>query len=158
MTTTLSRLSGFGASQLPMIVSDSPPVLPGTQRRIGVGGVDGVEPGVDEGVEQPEGWSASSAVQPKTLPPSTSGAISNPVSPRGRICIVSPYGCRRRRAKLVPRRSKARPHQPCGVITLRALARRIPSLRSRQMMKSPAATISAAPISIGRVGISAKIQ
>ena len=55
--------------------------------RVGVGGVDGVEPGVDEGVEQPRRPVASSAVQPKTLPPSTSGAISNPVSPRGRFCI-----------------------------------------------------------------------
>jgi hypothetical protein len=30
-TTTLSRLDGLAFSHLPMIVSDSPPLLPGTQ-------------------------------------------------------------------------------------------------------------------------------
>ena len=37
---------------------------------------------------------------------------------------------------------------PCGVMTLRAAARWSPSLRSRQMMKRPAATMSSAPDSM----------
>ena len=51
--TTRSRLPRL-FSQLPMIVSDSPPWWPGHPARVDVGGVDEVEAGVDEGVEQRE--------------------------------------------------------------------------------------------------------
>ena len=51
--TTLSRLP-LALSQLPMMVSDSPPLMARHPARIAVGGVDGVEAGVDEGVEQRE--------------------------------------------------------------------------------------------------------
>ena len=77
--TTLSRLprllqpladDGLGFAAL----------VAGRPARIDVGGIDEVEAGVDEGVEQAKEV-LSSAVQPKTLPPNTSGAILSPDLP-----------------------------------------------------------------------------
>ena len=55
VTMTTRSLFFLAFIHLPMIVSDSPPLLPGPPGRIGIGRVDTVEAQIDEGIEHGEG-------------------------------------------------------------------------------------------------------
>ena len=111
------------------------------QRRAGGAGVDGEEPepGLAGEVALRAVPGSCSAVE-KWMKPSARSTGAPSVSPAA--LELGPFGG----AEDLVDQHRA---QPCGVMTLRALARCRPSLRSRQRMKRPAATISAAPASIG---------
>src|SRR6185295_10239696 len=83
MSTIRSRCAGERFSQLPMMVSDSPPWLPGTQREYTSAVSMALRP---ESTKRSSRRKAvgSSTVQPKTLPPRTSGAMRRPERPRVR--------------------------------------------------------------------------
>src|SRR5258708_23608389 len=85
---TWSRLPLF-ASHLPMIVSDSPPTWPGTQVEYVFAVSIRLKPLAAKRSRMAKEV-ASSAVQPKTLPPSASGAAETPERPRGRLSISFP--------------------------------------------------------------------
>jgi hypothetical protein len=83
--TTRSRLPPC-FSHSPMIASDSPPVWPGTQVEY-VLAVSIVLKPASTKRSRMANEVALSAVQPKTLPPRTIGAVARPERPRGRICM-----------------------------------------------------------------------
>ncbi len=63
----------------------------------------------------------SSAVHPKTLPPSTSGAISIPVPPSGRISMpVSPFAASARHLARRPAMATQERHKAAAAHTTRA--------------------------------------
>ena len=68
------------AIQRPMIVSDSPPVCPGTQREYESAVSIRLKPASTK-ASSSRNDVGSSTVQPKTLPPNASGATSKPVFP-----------------------------------------------------------------------------
>src|SRR5690606_24033759 len=75
------------ASQLPMIVSDSPPWLPSTHIEYESAVSIALKPWSKK-ASSSSNEPRSSTVQPKTLPPKTSGAIVRPDRPRGRLSMV----------------------------------------------------------------------
>src|SRR5688572_29386078 len=84
MITAFARRPGDALSQRPMSVSDSPPRLPLTHLAYTLAVSTAFSPPSKKrsrSAAQPR----SSTVQPKTLPPKTSGAISMPLLPRGRF-------------------------------------------------------------------------
>src|SRR5882762_890450 len=88
-TTTLSRLPLF-LSHLPMMVSDSPPLLPGAQREY----VSAVSMKLKPSSTNRSSRRIevdSSAVQPKTLPPNARDETSRPERPSLRFCIPIPW-------------------------------------------------------------------
>src|SRR6266581_2346720 len=95
------------AIQCPMIVSDSPPGWPVTQREYESAVSTRLNPA---STNASRSWNdlASSAVQPNTLPPKASGATSNPVSPSLRRCIAFAFRLHPRLALLVDGDRRAR--------------------------------------------------
>src|SRR5690606_14479264 len=76
------------ASHSPISVSDSPPDRPGAQAEYTSAVSMALKPSAVKRSSRAKVVSRS-AVQPNTLPPKTSGAISRPVRPSGRLSMVS---------------------------------------------------------------------
>ena len=74
------------AIQRPMMVSDSPPACPGTQREYESAVSMRLKP-ASTNVSSNRNDVGSSTVQPNTLPPNASGATSKPVFPSLRFSI-----------------------------------------------------------------------
>src|SRR6185369_5459224 len=119
MSTIWLRRAGERFSQLPMMVSDSPPLLPCTQREYTSAVSMALRP---ESTKRSSRRKAvgSSTVQPKTLPPKTSGAMRRPERPRGRRFIrpLSENGAPAERRDALAQRISRHPHAIDGACEL----------------------------------------
>src|SRR5512139_188424 len=91
--TTCSRLP-LRLSHLPMMVSDSPPRLPGTHDEYMSAVSIRLKPASTK-ASSSSNECASSTLQPNTLPPKASGAMDNDDLPSGRLCTVEHLGRRK---------------------------------------------------------------